>query len=156
MKRFVRLLNHLRIAFEDTVSRSEWVRLILETLRTSEGVQYLSHWYWELVVELAIFQSLWQMHGITYNPQITAFLVEAQEWTKLECWIGTIWVLWPSETGGITEEDLGHLILLLSRQRPGLFKKLEEWMGRWSQRHDEDILQRICKQAQEAAQRDTP
>lgn len=90
MERFVRLLNHLRITFEDTVSRSEWVRLILETLRTSEGVQHLSHWYWELVVELAISQSLWQMHGITYNPQTTAFLVEAQEWTKLECWIGTI------------------------------------------------------------------
>jgi len=155
----IRLLNHLRVAFEDTVSQTEWLRLLLETLRTSEGIQHLSHWYWELVVELAISQSPWQIHGITYNPQITAFLVEAQEWSKLECWIGTIWVLWPPETDGITEEDLGHLILLLSRQRPGVFQKLEQWMERWNQRHDRDIpesFQRICKQAQEVAQRDTP
>ena len=158
VERFIGLLNHLRVTFEDTVSQTEWLRLILETLRTSEGIQHLSHWYWELVVELAISQSQWQIHGITYNPQITVFLVEAQEWTKLECWIGTIWVLWPPETGEITEEDLGHLILLLSRQRPGLFEKLEQWMERWSQRHEEEIpesFQRICKQAQEAA-RGTP
>jgi hypothetical protein len=33
-------------------------KLLLDTLQTSEGAQHLSHWYWELLVELAILLSV--------------------------------------------------------------------------------------------------
>jgi len=157
-ERFVGLLDHLHVTVEDMENVHEWLRLLLEILRTSEGTQLLSHWYWELLVELAILCSLLSRHYVTYNPQIVTFLAEAQEWSKLECWMGTVWVLWPPEADGITEEDLGRSIPLLFRQRPGAFQKLERWMERWSQRNDKNLpesFQRICKQAQEAAQHDT-
>ena len=139
------------------VSSLPWIRLLC-TLQTPEGTQLLSHWYWELLVELAISQSLSLVSEVTYNPQMMTFLAEAQEWSKLEYWMGTVWISWPPEADGITEEDLSRSTLLLFRQRPGAFQKLERWMERWSQINVTNVpesFQRICKQAQEAAQWDS-
>jgi len=75
----------------------------------------------------------------------------------LMTWMGTVWILWPPEADGITEEELGRSILLLFRQQLGAFQKLEQWMEQWSQINITNIpesFQRIRKQAQEAAQRD--
>jgi len=158
VERFVGLLNHLHVTVQDINRLCPWARLLLGTLQTSEGTQLLSHWYWELLVELGVLYSPWLVDNITYNPQIMTFLTEAQEWSKLEYWMGAVWLLWPPEADGIREEDLGRSILLLFRQRPGAFQKLEQWMERWSQTNNMNIpesFQRICKQAQEAAQRDT-
>jgi hypothetical protein len=130
----------------------------LKILQTFERAQQLSHLYWELLVELAILWSWPLQNKFTCSPQIVKFLVEAQEWSKLECWIATVWMVWPPEADGTAEEDLGHL-MLLSRQRPGAIQKLEQWMERWSRRPSgpiPELFQRICKQAQEAAQRDAP
>jgi len=157
VERFVGLLNHLHVAVEDMDDRSKWMELLLETLQTPERAQHLSYWYWELVVELAVSQALWRVP--TYNPRISKFLIEAQEWSKLECWMGTVWMVWSPEADGITEEDLGHSIHLLFLKRPGAFEKLKQWMEQWSQTNDENIpdsFQRICEQAQEVTQRDTP
>ena len=161
VERFVQLLNHLRVTVEDMDFKSNWAGLLLKTLRSSEAVQHLSYWYWELLVELAIYtsQQWWRQFRIYYAPQITAFLIEAHEWGKLECWIGTVWMVWPPEDSGATEEDLEHLMLLLSRQRPGSAQKIEEWMERWSRQrkqHIPELFQRLCKQAHEAAQREAP
>jgi len=138
--------------------QSEWLRSLLLTLKTSEGAQHLSYWHWELPVELVVLCLLPPGHEVVYNPQITTLLAGAREWSKLEYWIGTVWIPLPPEADGIIEEDLGHLILLLFWRLPGAFQKLEQWMERWSQRHDRGIpesFQRLRKQAQEAAQRDT-
>jgi len=158
MERLVELLNHLHVAVEDMVQPYPWVTILMGILQPSEGIRLLSHWYWEVLVELAISQP-WLLDEVTYNPRTMIFLSEAQEWNKLECWIGTVWILWPPEADGITEEDISCPMLLLFRQRPGALQNLEQWMERWSQIHDKSIpesFQRICKQAQEAAQRDTP
>ena len=153
-ERFVGLLDHLHVTVKDMEDSYEWLRLLLETLRTSEGPRHLSHWYWELLVELAILRS----PDVTYDPQIMTSLIEAQEWSKLECWIATVWIAWPPEADGIMEEDLGRSTLLLFRQRPGAFRKLGQWMEQWSQKNGRKIpeeFQRICQQAQEVVQRDT-
>ena len=163
MERFVGLLNHLRVAAEDMDDGRDWARLLLGTIKSFEGTQQLSYWYWELLVELAISCPWLPYEATPYNRETTRSLTEAQEWSKLECWIATVWMLRPPEAGGITEEDLSSSMLLLFRQRPGAFQKLEQWMERWMERcsqiNDESIpesFQRICKQAREAAQRDTP
>jgi len=158
VERLIELLNHLHVTLEDMIFRAKWATILANILQTSKGLQLLSHWYWELLVELSISQprSLW---GVTYNPQTMIFLTEAQEWSKLECWMGTVWMIWPPEAYGITEEDLSYSMLLLLRQRPGALQKLEQWMERRSQEKSENIpesFQRICKQAQEAARQDTP
>ena len=156
--RLVELLNHLHVAVEDMVWPYPWVRILMGILQTFEGTQLLSHWYWELLVELAILRP-WLLDEVTYHPRIMAFLTEAQEWSKLECWIGTVGFSWPPEADGITEEDLSCSILSLFRQRPGAFQRFGQWMEQRSQFPGRDIprsFQRTCKQAQEAAQRDTP
>jgi hypothetical protein len=107
--------------------------LLLEIVQTSEGAQHLSHYYWELLVELEISLSVWPGEEIAYNPQTITFLTEAQEWSKLEYWMGIVWMVWPPGSGGITEEDLDHSMLLLCRQRLGAVQKLEQWMERWGQ-----------------------
>jgi len=158
MEKLVVLLNHLHVTVEDMGLSHQWVRILAGILQTSEGTQLLSHWYWELLVEFAISRP-WLLDEVTYNPQTMVSLTEVQEWSKLECWIGTVWISWPPEADGITEEDLSRSIFILFRQRPGAFQKLEQWMERWSQKAGNDTpesFQRICKQAQEAAQRDTP
>jgi len=154
---FIELLENLHVTVEDMDNDSRWVNILLDTLQSSDGPQHLSHWCWELLVELAISVSRWLRPDFAYNSQITTFLTEAQEWSKLECWMGIVWMLWPPRAGGLTEEDLGRTMKSLFRQRPGAGQKLEQWMERWSQTHGKDVpgsFQRICKKAYEAAQKD--
>lgn len=155
--RLVELLNHLRVTVEDMDEMDKWARLLLDALKSSEGAQRLSHWYLELLAELAISLPEWLRDGLVYSPRITQFLVEAQEWSKLEYWIGTVWMLWPPGANKTVEKDLGRSMPLLFRKRPGAAQKLEQWMERWSQVPFNDIpesFQRICTQAHEAAERD--
>ena len=156
--RFIQLLNHLHVTVKDMDTKHVWARLLLDILKSSAGVQHLSQWYWELLVELSISVSRRLRHGfrVTYSPQITTFLIKAQEWGKLECWMGIVWILWPPDADGIVGEDLERLMPLLFRQRPGAAQKFEGWIERWSQECGEDVpesFHRICEQAHEAAQR---
>jgi len=155
VERFIELLNHLHTTVEDMDWGFRWARHLLDTPQSSEGVQRLSHWYWELLVELAVSIPVRLIRATTYSPQIMTFLTEAREWSKLEYWMGTVCVAWPPEAGGITEEDLNRLLPLLFRQRPGTAQKLNRWMERWSRKYGGGVpesFQRICKQAHEAAQ----
>ena len=155
VERFIKLLNHLHVAVEDMDEKFEWAKLLLDTLQSSEGARHLSHRYWELLTELAVSQSRWLRDVSTYDPQIMESLTEVQEWSKLECWVGTVWIMWPSGVGGPAEEDLGRSMLSLFCRRRGASRRLGQWMERWSQKNGEDIpesFQRICKQAHEAAQ----
>jgi hypothetical protein len=159
MERFTELLNHLNVRVKDMNSSVKWGELLLKTLQASEGAQRLSHWYWELLVELTI---IWPklLRRFAYSPQTTKFLDGAQEWNKLECWMAMVWI-WISyspDAGQITEGDLDRLMLSLFRQRPGAAQKLEQWMERWSKRSREvkipKSFPRICKKAQQEAQRE--
>ena len=159
VERFIGLLNYLHVAVDDMDREHVWARLLLATLKSFEGTRYLSYRYWELLVELAILESLRLAGEAAYCPRIMTSLVEAQEWKKLECWMGTVWILWPPGAGGMTEEEFHHSMLLLFRQRPGATQRLEQWMERWSQECDVDIpesFQRIYKQVHEVIQQGLP
>ena len=156
VERFVELLNHLHVTAEDMDDELRWAKLLFDTVRSFEGAQHLSHLYWELLVELVVSESQWMTPDLTHSLQIITSLTEAKEWSKLECWMGILWML---GSGGMTEEDLEHSMVLLFRQRPGAVQKLEQWMERWSQINSGDIpepFKRTCEQAHEAAQRDAP
>jgi len=147
---FVGLLNNLEISFKDIVrQRWTWAGLLLDTAQSSEGIQHLSLLYWNILVEVT--GSFWGKR--TYNPQTMISLKEAEEWDKLECWIGVVWMLWPPEKGQTTEEDLGDVTLSLFHQRPGAMQKLEQWMEGWTEDGGQipESFQQICKQAQDEA-----
>jgi hypothetical protein len=160
VERFIGLLDGLHVSVEDvdgTDDRTKWITLLLETAQSSEGIQLLSHQYWELLVELALMETWW-LRGTTHLPHklVLESLEGAKEWDKLESWMALLWTIWPPEVGKTAEEDLEHIMLSLSHNQPGAFQKLEEWMERWSQMYSMDVpesFQRICKQAHlEAAQ----
>jgi len=154
VKRFVELLNHLHVTIEDVVNAHSWARLLSDTIQSSEGIQHLSHSYWGLLVEPEVLDS-WVTLDPTRSLQTIKYLTETKEWSKLECWMGFVWVM---GSGGMTEEDLERSTVLLSRQRPGALQKLKQRMEQWSQYTYSSIpesFQRICEQAHEAAQQET-
>ena len=156
VEKLVELLNHLHVTVEDMDAEHCWTSLLLDVIRSSDGTNRLSHWYWELLVELTVSKSGSSKSKATHGLEITKYLIEVQEWGKLECWIGIIWTSFgPLNDVGITEEDLGNSMLLLFRQRPGAAQKLERWIEQWSQQCSMDIpdsFERSCKRAREAAQ----
>jgi hypothetical protein len=152
-ERFVELLNHLRVGVEDTDSRSDWMEILLNTIQSPEGTRRLFVQSWEFLAEL-ITSSSWGLVLPAYNSQVTASLLEAQEWEKLECWMGVVWMVWPPQTNATTE-DLEHVMVPLLCQRPGAVRKLTQWMDQWSERHGKKVpeaFKRICEQPHEAAQ----
>jgi len=163
---FCKLLDHLDVSIKDIHRRKAWTMLLLDTVQSAEGIQYLSHPYWELLVELSISQS--EFLKDTWSPHIVTFLEGHQEWDKLECWIGVYWIFFSSLRFNSThqiqvahllqveqwskehQKDLEHMTLSLFHQRPGAIQKLKKWMEQWNEEHREDIpgsFQQICEQA---------
>jgi len=155
MEKFIEFLNHLYVTAQDLDYGSRWVGLLLGTIQSSEAPQHLFHSYWELLAELTV-PSQSPIVNFADGLKITTSLVEAEEWSKLECWMGISWMLFP-ESADPTEGDLGHSMTLLFRQRPGAVQKLEKWVERRSREHPNRVhksFQQLCKQAHEAAKQD--
>ena len=153
VEKLVELLDHLHVTVEEMTFKVGWASLLLGVIRSSEGTQLLSDWYWGLLAELAVLVWRWLGSEVIPGLRIAKSLIEAEEWVKLESWIGIVWV--HSGSAGIMEEGLDHPTLLLFRQRPGAARRLEQWMERWSQRFRKDVpesLRRILTQAHEAVQ----
>ena len=149
---FVELLNDLCIGVEDVKQGSTWTSILLETIQSPEGVQSLDVRSWELLVELTTAHS-WILEDITYSPYVTSSLLKAEEWDKLECWMGVIWMVWPPTADGITE-GFGHTISSLFRQRPHAVQKLTRWMEQWSKECEAevpDVFYQVCEQGCEEA-----
>ena len=68
----------------------------------------------------------------TYNPQVVASLLEAQEWDKLECWMGVVLMIWLPETEETTE-DLKRMMVSLFHHQRGTAQKFTQWMKQWDQ-----------------------
>ena len=130
----IELLNGLHAGVEEIKDTMDWGSLLLDILQSSNGIQHLSHEYWELLVELAISWSPFLDH-CTYNPHTMVFLEAAEEWGKLECWMGVVWMVWSPEGGRTTEKDLEHVTLSLCCKKPGAIQKFKQWMEQWRKSH---------------------
>ena len=147
VEQFIELLDDLGVGVEDVGDKEEWTLLLLNVIQSSEGVQGLSRRYWGLLGELTISCS-WRLRGYAWSSQITTFLKDSQEWDKLECWIGVVWMVWPPGTGGTIKEDVERAMLSLFRQRPDAIQKLKQRMERWSEENDYQVpesFQSICE-----------
>ena len=152
---FVGLLNHLNVSVEDMEYEYKWILLLLDTIQYSEGAQHLSHQSWKFLVEYTILE-WWRLGHISYRSHITLSLEKAQEWDRLECWMGVVWMAWPPEADdSATIEELEHVMISLFKQQPNAAQKLEQWMKQWSQECNEEIPEtfyQVYKQAYEAVQ----
>ena len=158
VEQFVGLLNDLGIGVEDVDNKGGWVLLLLDVIKSSEGIQRLSKRCWELLGELTVSWS-WMLGASIWSSHVMTLLEGGQEWDKLECWVGVVWMLWPPTAGGATEENVERVMSSLFRRRPDAIRKLEQRMERWSEKNDYDVpelFQRICARARsEAARWDT-
>ena len=147
---FVRLLNGLQVCAGDHINGSRWAGILLGTIKSSEGIQHLSHSYWKLAVERVAFW-LDVLETSTYSPHTMVSLVDAKEWDKLKCWITIVWLVWPPEGGNTTEEELEDAMFSLFHQQPGVLQELEEkmeqWSKEWSWIHIPESFKKICKKA---------
>ena len=156
LEEFFELLNHLGATVEETDDKEGWATLLLDTVKSSEGIRRLTYPYWEFLIELLIGSEPRVLDGAVWCPRVITSLEGDQEWDKLECWMGVIWVAWPPETGTTAEEDARRVMLSLLCQRPGAVSKLEKWVGRWSERCGRAVpetFQRMCEQTRTGATR---
>ena len=147
---FISLLDSLHVEVNDVEHEEEWIRLILGAIQSSEATQHLSCHYWDLLVELAIIASQWPELYPTYNPWVTRFLKDAQEWDKLKCWLGVVWMVWPPKGDETMEKDLECGMLSLFHQQPSAIQKLQQWMGQWDEMFKLGIpkaFEQICNRA---------
>ena len=121
------LLDHLRIRVEDAGCHGEWAGFLLSIIRSPEGIRRLSYPYWELLVERTILGSKWlRYEAYDEHAHIMESLEDAEEWDRLECWIGFLWVSW----GPVVVVNLESVTLLLFCQQPGGILKVERWVER--------------------------
>ena len=136
--RFVELLSRLHIGIEDVMAppaSTIWTTILLETIQSPDGALHLPVHSWELLAELVTSGI---PTGAEYSPGVTASLLEAREWDKLECWMGVVWMAWPPEPGDLAK-DFKHTMTSLFHQRPGATQKLAQWMERWSKNCRRDL-----------------
>ncbi|KAF9653348.1 hypothetical protein BDM02DRAFT_3182878 [Thelephora ganbajun] len=150
-ERFIGLLNHLHIGIEDMDHGDKWLQILFDTIRSPEGTRCLPIQSWELLVELVLFL---QWIDAEHSPQVTASLLEAQEWDKLECWMGVVWMVWPPGTDEMTG-DFEHAMMTLFRQRPSAVEKHTRWMEQWSEGEGvPESFQQTCERSHEIVQVD--
>ena len=147
---FVRLLSDLEAYTGYQFNGHGWLRLLLDGIKSSNGIQYLSHSDWKWLVERVAYWSD-ELETSTYSPDTMVFLVDTKEWDKLKCWITIVWLVWPPEGGQTTEEDLENTMFSLFHQQPGALQELEEEMEQWSKEWPwnqiPESFKRICKKA---------
>lgn len=148
--KFIGLLNHLCIGVENLDWPYDWASMLVEIIQTTEGTRRLAIQAWEFLVKVAISYP-WAFENVTtYDPRVTDLLLGGQEWEKLECWLGVVWLAWVPETDrGI--EDIRSATNLLFRQKPEAIRRLTQWMEdctwRWA-RATPAPFREICERAQ--------
>lgn len=151
VEQFVGLLNNLCVGIEDMDDKVRWAEYLLDTVQSCAEPQHLSHGYWEFLAEFAPSMQYEPQLGTHYSDVMNS-LEEAEEWGKLECWLGVIWVVWPPEVQSVlTEEDLTRVTLALVCRRPNALRKLEQWAERWSAENGQGMresFQRFHQNAQ--------
>jgi len=122
------LLDGLHVNIDNISNTYGWTGFLLNIVQSPEGIQYASHRYWELLVELVVSVPRGLM-GNTCGPHTMKSLEDAKEWDKLECWMGIIWIKQSMDEELGVDKELEHLTLSLFQQRPGAIQRLEHWVG---------------------------
>ena len=130
---FVDLLNNLHLGIKDMDRPKKWGRILLRAMESSKGVQHLVIQSWELLVELQIlyfpFAYPWSSEDVIRCQHVVDSLSASQQWDKLECWMGALWMSVPirEDMVGILESETVSLF----RRRPCAVQKLTEWVERY-------------------------
>jgi len=143
----VRLLNCLNV----NVDEVEWdyglVMVLIEVIRSPTGSENLSPHNWRLLDKLAV-GVLFHRPLVSRDVEVMRMLEEAEDWEKLEVWMGIIWWFTPSDDGrgpGSTQDIEQATLNLLSR-RPSALPRFKDLCDR-IRASGRDALRRICDQA---------
>ena len=147
---FVGVLNHLHISLKDMDWPYDWTLILMGIIQSTEGVRHLDTQVWGLLMELMTSYPRVMGDETTYDTRVMEFLLGAQEWEKLECWLGVVWMAWLPEPGDVLE-DLKNTTNLLFHQKPDAAQKLTQWIRQYCQKWNNVIptsFRQICERAQ--------
>ena len=148
IEKFIRLLNRLCFGVEEMDVPQGWRSILLETIQSPEGPRNLAVHSWELLAKPTALDRR-GFRRTTYTPDVTSSLLGAQEWDKLECWMGFWGMIWSPMNSRNIKEDLEHAMGLLFRQRPGAPQKLTERIEKY--RSLPEYFRQICQRAHGAS-----
>ena len=143
----VRLLDRLVVEVDDMVKRRKWGRLLVDVICSPAGPEILSPHYWRLLDELVLDGKFNLFFGHRCG-KVMKSLDEAEDWEKLEVWMGVAWRSLLSPDPELAEDARSMTLKLLSRRPPALprFESLCGVGASWMDQGDE--LRQICDQAQ--------
>ena len=134
--KFVDLLNCLCIRIKDLENRTKWIGKLLEIITSPNQVFHLGILSWKLLTKPVIWDP-WCFAN-SYSLDVTAFLLAAEEWDKLKCWIGVAWIAQADDPTFITQDLKGATATLFHHQ-PGAVQELMQWMEKWSKLQRREI-----------------
>ena len=102
----VRLLNRLDVDVGDMGKKHEWLRLLVDVIRSPAGLESLSIHYWHLLDRFVPALRRFT----TFTPrdmELTRLLEEAEHWEKLEVWMAIAWQSLGYRSTEVTEPGEG-------------------------------------------------
>jgi len=157
IEKFVPLLNGLEIEVHEMGWRSRWTSFLWNVLRSFPGQRHLSSHYWQYIVPMAMQPGLFPLHLKPSDLDTMKSFEEAEDWERLEVWVGMMWILELPEEG-IEVEEVERATRTLFCKRPGAFQTVEEWVLGASEENSlyvqhGDIFRMVCDEARKEAGR---
>jgi hypothetical protein len=146
----VQLLDRLNVNVDDIASKDEWVKLLVNAIRSPAGLDCLSSHYWHLLGGLALDANIKWIPQL-WETEVMESLEEAEDWEKLEAWMVIV-----LRSQGFNPSLWGVIwrviFKLYSLQRPafqrllGLFGPQLMQVGRWRKSMASDQAQAAREQ----------
>jgi len=143
----IRLLNGLNVDADEVEWEYGLVRLLIEVICSPMGSENLSSHNWRLLDKLAA-DVLFDRALVSRDVEVMRLLEAAEDWEKLEVWMGILWWFIPSDHERESESmrDIEQATLKLLSQRPLALPRFKDLGGRI--RDSGGVaLRRICDQA---------
>jgi len=143
----VRLLNCLNVDVDEVEWDYGLVRLLIEVIRSPTGSENLSSHNWRLLDKLAA-GVLFDRALVSRDVEVMRLFKAAEDWEKLEIWMGILWWFIPSDDERESESmrDIEQATLKLLSQRPSVLPRFKDLYDR-IRGSGRVALRRICDQA---------
>jgi len=143
----VRLLNRLEVDVDEVKFYANWKAILVLAIRSPMGFESLSSHNWRLLGKLTF---TWRSHGphVERDMEVMRSLEKAEDWEKLEVWMGIVWT--SLSDSGLREsmEDIKQVTLELSLRQSSALQSFENLCKnnelQWGYKGE---LQRICDRA---------
>ena len=143
-----RLLNHLEVDVDEMEKKDIWVNLLVSAIRSPMGFESLSSHNWRLLEKLLSTKSFY-WHYVERDMEVMRSLEKAEDWEKLEVWMGIVWMSLRVSGPRESMEGIEQVTLELFLRQPSALRRFENLCESGVIRREyKDKLEGICKRTQ--------